>query len=81
MEQSRFFDSEEPGQDEWWIASVVLNWSINAGDITATAFYGRETSEFEEEHAFLDFICRAAVGMPIRHWSRLETTSKCRASP
>ena len=21
MEQSRFFDSEEPGQDEWWIAS------------------------------------------------------------
>ena len=35
----------------------MLNWSINAGDITSTtAFYERETSEFEEEHTFLDFI-------------------------
>ena len=78
MEQSRFFDSEEPGQDEWWIASVVLNWSINAGDITSTtAFYERETSEFEEEHTFLDFIYGAAVGIPITPLeSTLETTSE-----
>jgi len=78
MEQSRFFDSEEPGQDEWWIASVVLNWSINAGDITSTtAFYERETSEFEEEHTFLDFIYGAAVGIPITPLeSVLETTSE-----
>ncbi len=78
METRRFFDSEEPGEDEWWIASVVVNWSLGAGDITSTtAYYERETSEFEEEHTFLDFIYGAAVGVPITPLeSTLETTSE-----
>lgn len=78
METRRFFDSEEPGEDEWWIASVVVNWSVGAGDITSTtAYYERETSEFEEEHTFLDFIYGAAVGIPITPLeSTLETTSE-----
>ncbi len=66
METPRFFDSEEPGEDEWWIASLVLNWSLEAGEITSTtAYYERETEEFEEEHTFLDFIYGAAVGLPV----------------
>ena len=78
METRRFFDADEPGEDEWWIASVVVNWSINAGDITSTtAMYERDTSEFEEEHTFLDFIYGAAVGIPITPLeSVLETTSE-----
>ncbi len=78
METPRFFDSEEPGEDEWWIASVVFNWSIDAGDITSTtAYYERETEEFEEEHTFLDFIYGAAVGVPITPLeSTLSTTSE-----
>ena len=78
METRRFFDSDEPGEDEWWMGSVVINWSISAGDITSTtAIYERETSEFEEEHTFLDFIYGAAVGIPITPLeSVLETTSE-----
>lgn len=78
METRRFFDSEEPGEDEWWIGSVVINWSLGAGDITSTtAYYERDTSEFEEEHTFLDFIYGAAVGIPITPLeSTLETTSE-----
>ena len=74
----RFFDSEEPGEDEWWIASVVLKWNIDAGEFTSTtAYYERETDEAEEEHTFLDFIYGAAVGIPITPLeSVLRTTSE-----
>ena len=79
METPRYFDSEEPGEDEWWIGSVVINWSMDGGDLTSTtAYYERDVSEYEEEHTFLDFIYGAAVGIPITHrWSPpLETTSE-----
>lgn len=78
MKTPRFFDSEEPGEDEWWIASLVLNWSLDAGDITSTtAYYERDTEEFEEEHTFLDFIYGAAVGLPVLPVeSVLSTTSE-----
>ena len=74
----RFFDSDEPGEDEWWIASVVVNLSLDAGDITSTtAYYERDTDEAEEEHTFLDFIYGAAVGLPITPLeSVLRTTSE-----
>ncbi len=74
----RYFDSDEPGDDEWWIASVVLNWSLDVGDFTSTtAYYDRETDEAEEEHTFLDFIYGAAVGIPITPLeSVLRTTSE-----
>ena len=76
--QIRFFDSEEPGEDEWWIGSVVLNWELDAGTVTSTtAYYERETDEAEEEHTFLDFIYGAAVGIPITPLeSVLRTTSE-----
>ena len=78
METPRYFDSEEPGEDEWWIGSVVINWSMDGGDLTSTtAYYERDVSEFEEEHTFLDFIYGAAVGIPITPLeSTLETTSE-----
>ena len=74
----RFFDSEEPGEDEWWIGSVVLNWALDAGVITSTtAYYERDTEEAEEEHTFLNFIYGAAVGIPITPLeSTLRTTSE-----
>ena len=74
----RFFDSNEPGEDEWWIGSVVVNLSLEAGDITSTtAYYERDTDEAEEEHTFLDFIYGAAVGIPITPLeSVLRTTSE-----
>jgi outer membrane receptor protein involved in Fe transport len=74
----RYFDSEEPGEDEWWIASVVFNLTLDAGEFTSTtAYYERETDEAEEEHTFLDFIYGAAVGIPITPLeSVLRTTSE-----
>ncbi len=74
----RFFDSEEPGEDEWWVGSVVLKWTVDAGEFTSTtAYYERETDEAEEEHTFLDFIYGAAVGIPITPLeSVLRTTSE-----
>ena len=74
----RFFDSEEPGEDEWWIGSVVLNWTIDSGQFTSTtAYYERDTDEAEEEHTFLNFIYGAAVEIPITPLeSVLRTTSE-----
>ena len=74
----RFFDSEEPGEDEWWVGSVVLNWTLDGGTLTSTtAYYEREADEAEEEHTFLDFIYGAAVGIPITPLeSVLRTTSE-----
>lgn len=74
----RFFNSEEPGEDEWWVGSVVLKWALDSGEFTSTtAYYERETDEAEEEHTFLDFIYGAAVGIPITPLeSVLRTTSE-----
>ena len=72
----RFFDSDEPGEDEWWIASVVLNWTLDAGQFTSTtAYYERDTEEEEEEHTFLNFIYGAAVGIPITPLESVLTTT------
>ena len=79
METRRFFDADEPGEDEWWIASVVVNWSINAGDITSTtAMYERDTSEFERRaylpRLYLWRCCGNTHYPPLE--SVLETTSE-----
>ena len=72
----RFFDSEEPGEDEWWIGSLVLNWELDQGTITSTtAYYERDTEEAEEEHTFLNFIYGAAVGIPITPLESVLTTT------
>lgn len=62
----RFFDSEEPGTDEWYIASATFNWEIEAGNfVSTTAWYDRETSEWEEEASFLHFLFDNVIGIPI----------------
>ncbi len=62
----RFFDSEEPGTDEWYIGSGTFNWSIDAGDfVSTTSWYDRKTSEWEEEAAFLHWLFDAVIGIPI----------------
>ncbi len=62
----RFFDSEEPGTDSWYIGSATFNWSLDAGDIVSTtSWYDRKTSEWEEEAAFLHWLFDAVIGIPI----------------
>jgi len=74
----RFFDTEEPGTDEWYIASGTFNWNIDAGDfVSTTSWYERETSEWEEEHSFLHFLLGEVIGIPIDPIeSAINTTEK-----
>ena len=62
----RFFDIEEPGTDEWYIASATFNWAIDAGNfVSTTAWYDRETNEWEEETTFLWWLFDIDIGIPI----------------
>lgn len=64
--EHRFFDLDEPGTDEWYIASGTLNWDTDVGDlVSTTSFYSRETSEWEEETTFLHFLFDQVIGIPI----------------
>lgn len=55
--QARFFDTDEPGSDEWWITSATLNWSLDWGEVVSTtAYYERETNEAEELHSFMHWL-------------------------
>ena len=65
-DQLRFFDTEEPGTDEWVIASGTFDWDLGHGSIVSTtSFYSRETIEAEEEHTFLNFLFDVVIGIPI----------------
>ena len=68
-EQPRFFDTEEPGTDEWSIWSATFNWELGGGAITSvTSRYERETDEDEEEHHFLNWLYdepAIGIGQPI----------------
>ncbi len=62
----RFFDSEEPGTDEWWLASGTFDWELDAGTIVSTtSWYNRTTDETEEEHSFLHWLFNVDIGIPI----------------
>ena len=64
--QMRFFNTEEPGTDEWYVASGTFNWELDAGSVVSTtSWYDRETDESEEEHTFLHFLFNAVIGIPI----------------
>jgi len=75
--QVRFFDSEEPGTDEWVVASGTFEWEVANGTVTSTtSYYNRETDESEEEHTFLDFLYNNVIGIPVDPFeSVLSTTS------
>ena len=65
-EQFRQFDTEEPGSDEWYIASGTFNWDIDAGTFTSTtAWFDRETDETEEEGTFLNWLGNQAWGFSV----------------
>ncbi len=62
----RFFATEEPGTDEWYIASGTFNWDIDAGTIvSSTSWYERETDESEEEATFLHWLFNNVIEIPI----------------
>ncbi len=62
----RFFDTDEPGTDEWYIASGTFNWDIDAGTfVSTTSWFDRETDESEEEHTFLHNLFNNVIGIPI----------------
>jgi iron complex outermembrane receptor protein len=64
--QERFFDTEEPGTDKWWIASGTFNWFTDAGTLlSVTSWYDRTTDEHEEEHTFLHWLFNFDIGIPI----------------
>ncbi len=62
----RFFDIEEPGTDEWYIASGTFNWELDSGTIVSnTSYFDRETDESEEETTFLHHLFNDRIGIPI----------------
>ncbi len=64
--QVRFFDTEEPGSDRWWLISGTLNWDIDAGSIVSTtSYFDRFLDEREEEHHFLHFLFNQVIGIPL----------------
>jgi len=64
--QERFFDTEEPGTDKWWIASGTFTWFTDAGTLlSVTSWYDRTTDEHEEEHTFLHWLFNFDIGIPI----------------
>ena len=74
--QLRFFDTEEPGTDEWTVLSGTFEWDLGHGKVVSvTSYYDRETDESEEEHTFLNFLYDAVIGIPIDALeSQLSTT-------
>jgi len=62
----RFFDLEEPGEDEWSIATATFNWDTDAGSlVSTTSAYSKDSNEYEEEHHFLNFLFNHVIGIPI----------------
>jgi iron complex outermembrane receptor protein len=66
IETPRFFNTEEPGTDEWYIASGTFNWDTDYGTVvSSTSWYERETDETEEEATFLHSLFNNVIGIPI----------------
>jgi len=62
----RFFDTDESGTDEWYIASGTFNWEIEAGTfVSTTSWFDRETDESEEITDFLHGLFNNVIGIPI----------------
>ncbi|RLA05431.1 MAG: TonB-dependent receptor [Gammaproteobacteria bacterium] len=66
MTRMRFFDADEPGQDEWSIISGAFDWETDVGTlVSVTSQYERKTDEYEEEHTFLHWLFNNVIEIPI----------------
>ena len=66
FERARFFDTEEPGSDEWWLASGTINWDLDQGTIVSTtAYFDRSIMEIEEEATFIHQLFNNVIGFVI----------------
>ncbi len=64
--EKRFFDTEEPGSDRWYLASGTLNWDMDSGVIVSTtSYFNRFIDEREEEATFLHFLFNNVIGVPL----------------
>ncbi len=64
--QKRFFNTEEPGTDRWWLVSGTINWDLDNGTIVSTtSYFDRAIDEREEEASFLHFLFNNIIGIPI----------------
>ncbi|PHS42399.1 MAG: TonB-dependent receptor [Robiginitomaculum sp.] len=64
--ERRFFDSEEPGSDRWWLGSGTFNWDVAGGSVVSTtSYFDRFIAEKEEETHFLHFLYGVVIGLPI----------------
>jgi outer membrane receptor protein involved in Fe transport len=67
MTQPRYFDIEEPGEDEWILGGGTINWQFQTGTLTSTTTrFERDVEETEEQTAFLDFLFNVIIGIPAR---------------
>ena len=52
--QARMFNEPEGGYDTWNLASLVMNWKTDIGDIvSSTAYFGRKVYEIEDQSDWL----------------------------
>ena len=59
---------EEPGEEEWWLASVTVNIDTGFGEIVSTtAGFDRKIEEYEDQTGTLDGLIFAASGLPEPH--------------
>ena len=64
--EKRFFNSDEPGTDRWWLGSGTFNWDVAGGTIVSTtSYFDRFLNEAEEETHFLHFLYGVVIGLPI----------------
>lgn len=65
---SRQYNVTEPGEEEWWLASVTMDLDTGFGNIVSTtAVYDRDVQEFEDETGTIDSLFFAASGLPEPH--------------
>lgn len=64
--EKRFFDTDEPGSDRWWLASGTINWDLDSGTVTSTtSYFDRYLNETEEEATFLHNLFNNVIGIPL----------------
>ena len=58
----RFYDIDEPGYEEWWLASGTVNWEFDKGTIVSTtSYFDRYLDETEEMTSFLHWLFNNAI--------------------